>query len=284
MTKKPHIIIGSNSFLGRALSEKLAMSGMEVLGVYHKNTNNLYEGIKHIWIDDLKNLKDNFDVVYIISAFIPNTTSFSVDDKLEAVNVNLVDDLCKQFKKAKIVLCSSVSVYKHTSELITEKSVLEPQSKYAESKLKGETIVRMHNKYAIVRISSIYGVNMKIKTFVPLVIKNAIIKKAITLFGDGKRKQNYIHVNDVANYLYSAAKYKENDVFLATSQGELSNLEVVNFIKMYLPNIKISFEGIDKSKSYLYDNSFTNETLKMTPEKIFKTEVLNCIEWIKRMY
>ncbi len=281
---KSHIIIGSNSFLGKVLSEKLALSGGEVLGVYHKNTDNLYEGIKHIPVDDLKDLNDHFDVVYIISAFIPNATTINVEDKLEAVNVNLVSDLCRQFKSAKIVFCSSVSVYKHSTKLITEGSVLEPQSKYAESKLKGEAIVKQHSKYAIVRISSIYGVHMKIETFIPLVIKNAIIKNAITLFGDGKRKQNYIHVNGVADYLYAAANHEENAVFLATSQDELSNLEVANIIKMYLPSIQIDFKGVDHSKSYLYDNSFTNEVLKMKTEKVFKTEVLNCIEWIKKMY
>ncbi|GAA3621308.1 NAD-dependent epimerase/dehydratase family protein [Flavivirga jejuensis] len=284
MKKKSHIIIGSNSFLGSVLSKKIAMLGMDVLGVYHENIDNLYSKIAHIPITKLKDLEDHFDVVYIISAFIPNGTSVNIDNKLKAVNVDLVNDLCKQFKSAKIVFCSSVSVYKHTTKLITEKSVLESQSKYAESKLKGEAIVKQHDKYAIVRISSIYGVHMKVETFVPLVIKNAIIKNTITLFGDGKRKQNYIHVSDVANYLYSAAEYNGNDVFLATSKDELSNFEVVNFIKTYLPDIKINFKGIDNSKSYLYDNSFTNKTLKMLPEKVFKKEVLNCIEWIRKMY
>lgn len=66
MSKKSHLIIGSNSFLGVALSIKISNKGDEVLGVYNKNINNLYSRINHISINNLKQLEDEFHVVYIV--------------------------------------------------------------------------------------------------------------------------------------------------------------------------------------------------------------------------
>ncbi len=282
MKTKSNLIIGSNSFLGRILSEKLVVKGDLVLGVFNKNTTNLYHKIHHVPITKLEELKDTYDTVYIVSAFVPNSKSINIEDKLYEVNVKLVETICNKFKKAKIVYCSSVSVYKESNDVIKEKSKLEPSSKYGESKLKGEIRVKKHDKYSIVRIASMYGLNMKVETFLPLVIKNAIQKNEIVLYGDGERQQNYIHVSDVANYLIASANYHENGVFLATNSTSISNKKVSELIKSIMKNTRIIFKGLDNSKSYLYDNAFTNKTLNLTAEKKIQQEVKVLIEWMKK--
>ncbi|WCO02516.1 NAD-dependent epimerase/dehydratase family protein [Psychroserpens ponticola] len=277
-----HLIIGSNSFLGVALSKALHKSNETVLGVFHENKNNLFEEIDHIPITKLKNLNSDFNVVYIISAFVPDSKDKDIKQRLIDVNQELVARICHQFKNAKIVYCSSVSVYGATNGILKEKSDWSPESPYAESKRFGEKIVMKHDKYAIVRISSMYGINMKLSTFLPLVIKSAIKNNQIKLYGDGKREQNYIHVNDVANYLIAASRYSVNATFLAVSPISISNLEVAKTIKKVLKDINIIFEGEDNSKSYFYDNSVTNKKLEIRNRKEFKTEVKSIIEWMKK--
>jgi len=48
------LIIGSNSFLGRSLSEKISAKGNYVKGVYHKNKDNLYSKINHVSIHEIE--------------------------------------------------------------------------------------------------------------------------------------------------------------------------------------------------------------------------------------
>ena len=281
---KKHLIIGSNSFLGHSLSKKLRAQGDTVLGVYHHNTDNLFKAINHIAISQLKTIEDDFDAVYLISAFVTNTKSINVDVQLQAVNVDLVKAICKQFKNAKIVYCSTISVYKYSIAAITEESTIEPINPYGASKLLGENCVNQHSKYAIVRIASMYGVNMKANTFLPLVVKSAIEKNEIILFGDGSRLQNYIHIDDVADYLIAAANYKENDTFLATAEKSISNKQLAEHIKSILPKTKIAFNGSDNSKSYLYKNSKTNTKLGQEAKKEIQEGLNEIITWMKKEF
>lgn len=282
MVEKSHLVIGSNSFLGYNVSKQLFDSGEKVLGVYNKNRDNLFSEIEHIQIEKLKTLEDDFDFVYIISAFVPNQYSKNVKENLEAVNIRLVDAICKQFTSAKIIFCSSVSVYQESQNTITETSVTKPLSDYGKSKLLGEGIVAQHNKYAIVRIASMFGVNMKVTTFLPLIIKQALIHKEITIFGDGSRLQNYIHVQEVSKYIINAGAYKSNGVFLATSKTSISNTSLAKTIQMLLPETKITYKALDASKSYLYDNSKTKSQLKIKEENVLKTELQNIITWMRK--
>lgn len=281
MKSQRHLIIGSNSFLGVALSKKIIDHGEEVLGVYHKNINKLNREINHISINKLHELKDEFNVVYIVSAFVPNQYSTVVKQTLDTVNVKLVETICKQFTNAIIVFCSSVSVYGDSEESITEVSELNPLTPYAKSKLLGEKIVKKHDKYRIVRISSMYGETMKPTTFLPLIIQSALSNKKITLFGNGNRLQNYIHVDDVAEYLFASGTTLKNNVFLATSKVSVTNKEVAQYVKRALTQIEVVFTGNDDSKSYIYNNMFTNKLLHLEAKKVLKIEIENLIIWMK---
>jgi len=283
--KTSHLIIGSNSFLGVTLSKVLKKQDAHVVGVYHKNKNNLNSDIQNIPIRSWDDLDDNFNVVHIISAFIPeDKENGAVKQRLFEVNVDLVRRICEKFQNAKIVYCSTVSVYQNTTNIITEGSHVKPISAYGNSKLEGEHIVRQHKNYAIVRISSMYGPQMKLTTFLPLIIRNAITKKRITLFGDGNRLQNYIHVCDVAKYLVAASTYDKNETFLATHSKSLSNTTIAQQIRAILEDISIEFVDVDDSNSYLYNNQFTNTTLNTNCSIDIEKGLTQLITWMKKEY
>ena len=276
------LIIGSNSFLGRSLSKQLFKSGENVLGVFHKNTNRLFSKIKHQPISELQFLEDDFSTVYIISSYIPKTDDSNIESRLQKVNIDLVTQVQSQFKKAKLVFCSSVSVYGEQENVITEITPLSPISAYGKSKKIGEEIISNHKRYSIVRISSMYGKQMNLITFLPLIIKNAIDKKKITVFGEGKRLQNYIYVNDVTKILIKASKSSKNAVFLAVNKKSYSNLEIVNYVAKNLKNIKIEFTGKDSSKSYIYNNSYTMNELNLKRQKKISKGIKKVVQWMRK--
>lgn len=279
-----HLIIGSNSFLGRELSKQLNLKKEDVIGVYHNNTNNLYPKIKHYGYQELFKLKDNYTYVYIISSYVPTKHDENIEAKLEDVNVVLVKQILKHFKSAKIIFCSSVSVYGETNEIITEKSDLKPISAYAKSKMKGENLVSKHTNYGIVRISSMFGKRMKPITFLPLIIKSALTSNQITLFGNGKRQQNYIHVKRVAEILIKTAFYQTNDTFFAVNKKSYSNTQMAAFVSGNLDNLSVKYTSKDESKSYIYNNSYTTNTLALKKCNSIKKDIKSLVKWMKKEY
>ena len=277
------LVVGANSFIALNLIHQLKIEN-EVTGVYHLNNDKLCNDIRNIPVQKLNELDTEFDVVYILSAFIPgdpNDVNNSV--KLFEANVRLVDCICKKFSKSRIVYASSVAVYKPRDAAITENDNEGGLNEYGISKLWGERIVSGNESFAIVRLSSVYGNGMKLTTIIPNYIKQAIESKVITVWGNGERRQDYIHVSDAVNFLNRASLFNGNGIFLATVSQSLSNLQLAEIISQ-LTGCHISLTGTDKSASFFYDNSYTRSKLQYTAAVPVELGISELIEWIKEKY
>ena len=280
--KNKILIVGVNSFLGLSLV-KLEKDTSVVVGIYNTNSNNLSSDIKNIHITEIDNLFDDFDIVYFISSYIPFGNEIN-HFELFNVNVDLLSKFLYKFKSARFILTSSISVYGNNTLNINENSFSSNVSAYGLSKLWAEQIISKHHSFAIMRISSMYGVGMKKVTFLPLIIHNAIFSNEITLLGDGSRLQNYIHVDDVAVSLVAAAKTRVNGIFLSVSDCSNTNIEIAQVIKKYLPSIIIKFSDIDESLSSTFDAFCTYNTLNWKNRMNLNSGIEQVIEWLKKEY
>jgi nucleoside-diphosphate-sugar epimerase len=280
---KKILVIGSNGFIaGKLISELVKVA--HVTGVYNLNRDNLSKEIRNVPINKLANLSANFDEVYLLSAFIPGNNLVEKGRKeMFKVNVQLVDFICKKFSKSRIIFSSSVSVYKPKDSEIFENDDEGGINEYGVSKLWGERIIQRVMNFSIVRISSVYGVGMKLNTIIPNYIKEALEKKVITIWGEGKRMQNYIHVSDVANFLMYAASVAQNDIFLATSSKSFSNLQVAEIISQKT-GCSLSFKNDDASPSFFYNNDYTKKKLKYYPKVSIEQGITELIECLKEKY
>jgi UDP-glucose 4-epimerase len=279
------LVVGANSILGRELIGRLQVIGERVDGVYHRQKNNLAPGITNYAVDELGQLEDVYERIFIISAFVPDRSlarGSALTHSLFDANVSLVNVLCEKFPSAKIVYTSSVSVYSMDPTVKNENSACGPASEYGVSKLWGEKIVGGQDRYAIVRVSSLYGIGMKWTTFLPFAIDSALKKNAIELLGDGARTQNYIQVRDAANCLYLAAGAVENGIFLASAAESFSNLQIAGIISS-LTGCPISFNGQDPTPSSYYDNQRTRELTGFRPEIDLANGINELIEWKRKM-
>jgi len=111
---------------------------------------------------------------------------------------------------------------------------------------------------------------MSPNTFLPQIIKSAISSNHITLFGDGRRQQNYIHLTDAIAYLMAAAQFSENEIFLGTHGRSYTNKEVAELIQQIRPNIKVELQGIDDSPSFCYNNHHSKSQLGIFEEVALK--------------
>ncbi|WP_010182809.1 NAD-dependent epimerase/dehydratase family protein [Aquimarina agarilytica] len=277
-------IVGANSFLSQVLLNKLVDSH-SLIQVYHKKKDKLNKCISSQQIDDFLKEKPIVDYVYFIASYINFDEKAESIHKIYKTNVALLKMISDTFTNAKIINTSSVSVYKNINSVINEDTILEPASSYGMSKLWAELIVKKHKSGGCnVRISSIFGENMKMNTFLPIIIKQAIENNSIEIYGKGDRKQNYIHVNDVAEVLVKALSLDKDYNLLAVGSKSYSNLEIANFIKEILPKTKIVFFSKDTTPSFFYDNSKTNMILGLLPNTNFKEKLRNTILWIQKQY
>ena len=271
------LIIGANSILSKKLIQLHTSDEVDIL--YHGAAlNTSHPKHRNIALEDIGSLEDNYDIVYIVSAVISN--EIEKLDEIINVNARLVNDICNRFKSSKIIYFSSVAVYDAIDGLnIDEKTLPCPESVYGISKLLGEKIVEKSKNYAILRISSMYGIGMKQSTFLPKIIKNALDSKEIRLLGQGQRIQNYIHARDVATLAKTAALSKQNGIFLAVSKENYTNKQIAEIIQA-ITSCSIEYYSDDHTRSVSYTqeiipyNEYNNTSIENGIKKL--------IEWIKK--
>lgn len=281
--RKKYLVVGANSFLAREIIGRIKVDH-DVTGVFHSNKDKLFDDLISLHVSEIEQLPDHFDVVIIISAYIPLRGKPVNENLLNEVNAALPEKICSRFKSAKIIYASSVSVYGDGGRLLTESSATLNPSSYGASKKRGEIVVGAGKGNSIVRISSMYGPGMNRSTFIPQIIDMALKDKKIKLFGDGSRRQNYIHVSDVAEFFIRASDSASNGVFLAAGEQSYSNQAVANEVKSILKGTEVVFEGEDQAVSFEYDAQETFRRLGYKPQVNIHDGISGLIQWQQKMF
>lgn len=254
------LVIGSNGFLGNAITQAFINRNDQVWAIYNKSSENIPKQCQKINIKDIWDQHDDFDVVILTVG----NHSLSNKDLID-VNVNLTQRISNHFKSSKLIFISSVSVYgKHTDSMRENSSFNQP-SFYGLSKLAGEAIVLAHERYAIIRLTYLFGETMADNSFLPQILNNACQNGNITLFGEGKRLQDYLHVRDAAELCVLASMYSSNDVFLGATGYSYTNLEIAKKIKEYVPGLHINMVGQDNAPSFRFNPTETIKKLNWVP-------------------
>lgn len=170
-----------------------------------------------------------------LAANIPWTGSPKRDSDVAADNVlpvmNLMEESTRWPRLEQIIYSSSVSVYEPTGEILSEQSPTNPNTVYGRAKLINEgTLTKLNERNIRVvslRFSSIYGYGQYPVTVLPIMVNRAFYNEPITVFGDGKRTQDFVYRSDAARAVCLAIETAANGVFnigsgTATSMYELA--------------------------------------------------------------
>lgn len=254
------IVFGANGFLGSALVNRL-VHNTDVLAVYNNSTNRINSKAKLIHISNIHKIKN--EKISTIFYSVGNYSSSFKD--LFYNNVELLNSVINFFKDSKIVFISSTSVYGNNFDIISENSAFNNPSIYGLSKIAGEFITQNAIRYSIVRLCYIYGANLNNNSFIPNIINQAKSNEII-LFGEGKREQDYLHIDDAVNILIKSSVYDQNDIFLAATGKSYSNHYIANILKQQKNDIKIHFSGIESGSSFHFNPEATFNKLQFKPE------------------
>jgi len=238
MTKLKILLTGGAGYIGSCTANILLDHGCEVfiiddLSTGHKKLvpkkSNFYQcSIQSNKVSKILE-ENNFDVVMHFAAFIQVEESTKYPRKYIKNNYeNTVKFLkkCKKYNLKNIIISSTAAVYGNSSKKKTfnEISKLNPSNPYAKSKLKIEKYIKK-NKYfnfIILRYFNVAGADLKLRSgqiskksthLIKKLCQSSLNNKPLPIFGsdyltkDGTAIRDYIHVIDLANIHYLAAKY-----------------------------------------------------------------------------
>jgi len=123
--------------------------------------------------------------------------------------------------KKKIIFASSSAVYGEPISLpVAETHPQSPLSTYGLSKLFGEELVEFYARelgltYTIFRYTNVYGPRQKSGSVMPIFVRSMKHGIRPTIFGDGTKNRDYLHVSDVV---------PANIAALQKGNGEIINL------------------------------------------------------------
>lgn len=221
------MLIGKNSFIGKQVLRNFANQNINCVSLGREDLD-LTSSSAHL---KLKEFLREGDTIVAISAVVPCK---SIQDFLK--NVIIAENLAKAFSAIKlrqIVNISSDAVYPETDNLINEEVLPSPSTIHGLMHFSREMIIDSLKNIPIchIRPSSIYGIGDPHNSYGPnRFIREAVINKEITLFGEGTELRDFISVTEVASLITRVVSKGSVGVYNAVSGEAITFLEIANAI------------------------------------------------------
>jgi nucleoside-diphosphate-sugar epimerase len=291
VNKKNILIIGGAGYIGSALLPKLLDSGYKVrlldlfvYGVepikdYLDNPNLQIIKADFRQIDKVVEAVRGVSSVVHLGAIVGDPACALDEDLTTEVNLmatKMIAEICKGYGVERFVFASTCSVYGASTEVLSERSKLNPVSLYATSKIACERVLTdmADESFApvILRFSTIYGFSGRTRfdLVVNLLTAKAHFDGKITLFG-GDQWRPFLHVDDAAESVMSVVKAPGrsiyNQVFNVGHNDHNYTLgQVGEIISKIVPNSKVIEMGQDGDRrDYRVDFTKINKILHFQP-------------------
>lgn len=174
-------------------------------------------------------------------------------------------------------------------------SPLKPNSPYAASKAAADLLVlSWHHTHSlntvITRCCNNYGPRQHPEKLIPRMITNALKGEKLPIYGSGKQKREWIHVDDHARGVFAALKHGESGgIYLLGSGIEMENLTLVKGLCVwladakqggdYLPLITFVQDRLGHDFRYALNVETSHKAIKFTPEVPFEEGMKSTILW-----
>ena len=224
---------------------------------------------------DLKSIFKGSDVTLHLAAITDATSSFQNREHVETSNYEgtvKVAEACKEVGCPMIHL-SSTSIYGTQKEIVNEdcsSEDLNPQSPYAETKLKEENFLRSFGsdgalQFSIFRFGTICGTSpgMRFHTAVNKFCWQAVMGKPLTVWSTAKnQKRPYLALSDAVEAItYIMKKNIHEGTVYNVLTDNLTVNTITEIIGQFIPNIHIDY----------VDSEIMNQlSYEVSNQKIFK--------------
>ena len=254
------LITGAAGFIGSNLADSLLRKNHDVIGI-----DNLAYGKKEQIPEDVEfhklDIRDKEiyslfkDVDYVFHLAAKNCLSDCQKDPLETADINItgtlnIFDAALKNNVKKVIYAETSALYENSNLLPTPETEIKPNGFYAISKACSHLFADGYKKFkglnfTGLRYFNVYGPRQDYRRSIPPVMSAFIIKllknEAPIIYGNGKKKRDFIHVDDINDFHLLCLRDKRTDgkYFNLGTGRNYSILELYNMISKML-NVKIS--------------------------------------------
>ena len=248
------LITGIDGLVGRAIANKL-LDGYQIIGL-SRSKNIDFDKIEYLFCDlsdkdCIDNFKDKKIDVIVHTAASTSKTPLDIDlVRSNCLGVHTISEIANIVGCKKFIFISGVTVIGKPEIIpVTEDHPIKPISTYLLTKYFGEEYLSLTLKSTckliVLRLTSPLGDGLAKEKIIPTFIKNTIAGKEITLFGKGKRVQNYVDVRDVANAVKLSIANDTSGVYNIAGEKSYSNFELAEIcVELFKSSSVITCNGL----------------------------------------
>jgi UDP-glucose 4-epimerase len=235
-------VTGGAGFIGSRVAKKLLEKGHDVTVI--DITEPAIEGVETIIADitDLEQIKSalkNIDAVYHIAGLVLDAVRKNPYNsvKVDSLGTANVLDACIENNIKKILFASTFYDYDGIDEkmIVNEETPLRTEMEFfGASKLLGELMIKEYSRkygleYVIFRFGSAYGsgncTNI-VRTFIEYALRN----EPMEIWGEGKRRNQYTFVDDIAEGCVLGLN-EDNEIFNLISPEQTSTSKLAKIME-----------------------------------------------------
>ena len=250
--KKRLLVTGScgfifGNFLRQVVYEKYPYQLISLDKVNTQSINSMYWNKNHIFyiadirdshiIDTIFQLEKPEIVIHGAAETISNHLTENANSIISSnvLGTQNIINACVKYKVKKLVYMSTDKVYGPLSledNLKLESDNFSPKTPFAATKVAGELLIKAAHEsselnYNIIRGTNNYGPRQSIQKLIPKIIKCALNKETIPIYGSGSQVRTWTHVQDTCNGIYNVLQHgRDNETYNMSSGQEFSNLEI----------------------------------------------------------
>lgn len=258
---KKVLITGVAGFIGSNLADRLLQEkDYEVIGIDNLSAGLMSQvpaGVKFYELDvrekEIYPLFQGVDTVFHLAA--KNCIDDCQKSPLETASINVlgsvnVFEAAHQNQVRKMIYAESSSLYEGSELLPTPETEMKPESFYASSKAASRFFAKSYERFSsmvftALRYFCVYGPRQDYRRSIPPVMSAFILQllqgKRPTIYGSGKKKRDFVYIDDVNDFhikalydpktdgkvfnLGSGKNYSVREIFEKTASLLKSNLE-----------------------------------------------------------
>ena len=292
------LITGVNGFVGLNIVDMIFLMGKhQLIGTdltaTHIGNNNI-EYIKsdigsNTFIQDILKKVDECDVIIHVAASLDKDPLSENVIRINCNGAQKILEIALKMKCKRIIYISGVTVIgKPIITPITEEHLTYPENTYQATKLFGEHMILMADKFnvksTVLRVSAPIGYNMPNNRFLKTVIMNCIKNLDILVYGKGMRRQNYVDVRDVGSIICKLLESEDTGIFNIGGNRSYTNLDVIKLCKQLTnSSSNIIFNDVtDPEESYDWELSINKarKVLGYNPQYELKDSIVDIKNYI----